>query len=134
MSEESNSQVGSGRVLLPTWGWVALVAAFIFVVPEAGLVAAKFGWNRTGVKVFAWAVMAAVALVVTLHYSNPSLPTFCGAMIGFQSPRPSDGWFRQLAGDEWGRALYLALTVATIAIGIAVFGALAKRRGAASES
>ncbi len=132
MGEESSNQPRGGRALLSSWGWVALVAAFCIVVPVAGAAAEEVGgWPGVGLWVFAWAVMAAAAVAVTLRYANPFLPTLCGVMIGALAPRPSEAWFRQLAGDGWGRALSLALSIVAIAIGMAVFTALAKRRGAA---
>ncbi len=128
VGEVPSSQPENRRVLLPWWGWVALVAVLCSVVPVAGYAVEGVGWNRIGVRVFAWAVMAAAAVAVTLRYANPLLPALCGGMVGAQAPRPSEAWVRQFAGDSLGGALSLAFFFAAIAIGIAVFTALAKRR------
>lgn len=126
--EASREEQAGGPRFLPRFGLVALVVAFCVVVPAAGAAAeAVGGWPGVGVWVVAWGVMAATAVVVTLRYANPFLPTLCGAMIGAAAPRPSDAWVRELVGEGLGRALALVISLAAIGIGIAIFGAIAKR-------
>ena len=129
MSDQPSSvkQVSSPKYLSLPW-LIALVAGFCVVVPVAGAAAQEVGgWLGWLIWFAAWGVMFAVAWLITYNYANPKLPLICGVMIGITAPRPSDAWLRQIAGEGWGKAIDLVITMIAIVIALTIFNAIAKR-------
>jgi hypothetical protein len=127
MSDEPSSvkQVSSPKYLSLPW-LIALVAGICVVVPVAGAIAQEVGgWLGWVIWFVAWGVMFAAAWLITYNYINPKL--ICGVMIGITAPRPSDPWLRQIAGEGWGKAIDLAITMMSIVIALTIFNAIAKR-------
>ena len=128
----SEKQVSSPKYLSLPW-LIALVAGFCVVIPLAGAVAQEVGgWLGSVIWFVAWGVMFVVAWVVTDKYANPFLPPLCGVLIGVTAPKPSDEWLRQIAGERWGKAIDFGILIIGIAIGMAIFGAIAKRQKSSS--
>lgn len=133
MVEVANDPSEEGGAFLPWWGWTLLVLSLIGLVPAVGLVVEDVGWNRLGARLLVWGVLAVVSAVVTWRFVDSYLPVICGVLIGAQVPRPSDSWFRQLAGEEWGRMLSLVVFGVVVAIGIVIYQGIARGRWRASE-
>jgi hypothetical protein len=139
MSDQPSSekQVGSPKYLPLPW-FITLVVAFCVLVPVAGSIAQEAGgWLSWVIWLIAWGVMCVVACIVTYKYANPNLPLICGGMTGITAPRPSDVWLRQIAGEGWGwfqtpKAIDVAITMIYVAIGLAIFTAIAKRHRSSS--
>jgi D-alanyl-lipoteichoic acid acyltransferase DltB (MBOAT superfamily) len=129
----SNEKQVSGPKYLSLPWLITLVAAFGVLVPVAGAVAQEVGgWLGWVIWFVVWGVMCVVAWIVTNKYANPKLPLICGVMMGVTAPRPSDVWLRQVAGEGWGKAIDMAITMIGVVVGMTIFNAIAKRRKSSS--
>ncbi len=133
MSEQLNSvqQASSPKYLSLPW-FITLVAAFCVLVLVAGTVAEEAGRSLGWVIWFVASVIFVVAWIVTYKYANPKLPLIWGVLMGVTAPRPSDVWLRQIAGEGWGKAIDIAITIIWVAIGVTIFNAIAKRNKSSS--